>query len=417
MDAKREDLDALDLLVMEALTTARRTATTVTLAATVWTGPGTWSDGPINLVQSIVESLGERGLLTYAVPTRERAHVRPYRGMFKDIRLTPKGWTLMGYPVLHYQVGTHLATSMRLDKHGDRTNFRKHNTYAEGGPIEVDDFPTHRATYPHHIHMYGDSDMTVQATPPTRQYIKVTPEMEAHVIATRAKYPTESYDSIAETCALPKRTIEYILTDLPRLRRMNDGEVKAQGTLKQRILWTLDVLPVEDVRAFRRILGRLDTDHDIVHVLHDLHKQGWVDFDESTAGKSPTNIHMTARGKGQGLPKVERETETVVEENPLRLDNLDGTTGVTVTDLGRGATLYEPNYPLLDELLAREGKRIAGDNKSFKYMEAADLIRDEDPETAALLDEKAKANDIPFPSPVEAEYLRYVAAHTKETAE
>jgi hypothetical protein len=65
-------------------------------------------------------------------------------------------------------------------------------------------------------------------------------------------------------------------------------------------------------------------------------------------------------------------------------------------------------YPLLDALIEREGKRLSEDNKAFKYLEAAEAIKDIDPEAYSMLVTKAESN-IPFPSPIEAEYLRFAS--------
>ena len=70
-------------------------------------------------------------------------------------------------------------------------------------------------------------------------------------------------------------------------------------------------------------------------------------------------------------------------------------------------------YPLLDALLDRERTRLEGDSKGMAFVVAAEAIQDIDPETAKELMQKAKQYDVPFPSPIEQEYIRYVAAHPK----
>jgi hypothetical protein len=404
---------------MEALTSSRTTASTVTLAATMWQGYG---DGlgadPVGLVEYIVRGLADRGLLTF----RESKGLRgepgnAYNGLPHTIRLTREGWTLAGYPNLTVQVGTRMSSGQMLEQKGDRTNHRTHRSRAEGGDIETLTFPAHRAKYPDHIHplMNGDTVSTtpnhvapsprlapVDADEPSRGYIRVTPELEARVIAYRTRFPTIGYAELGEMLDLPHRTVAYVLTDLPRLRAVN-GEGK-EGSLKQRILWTLDALDMDNVRELRRVLGRADTDHDIVHVLHSLHKEGKVDFIEKGASKEPINIHLTKRGRGEGLPKSVKDevvAATATAEEP-------------VAEQAEAEAVAEPQpsdieFPLLDALLDREKERLDADGKMFRYMEAADLIRANDPETAAILDTKAQQNDVPLPSPIEAEYLRYVA--------
>ena len=409
------DLTSLDLRCMEALTTTRTSASVVTVAATMWEG---WADAdmhsdPVGLVQMVVEGLAERGLLTYRLHERGSIGLepRPWAGLAHTIRLSKDGWTLMGYPNVSVQVGTRMSSGQMLEEKGDRTNHRTHRSRAEGGAIETLPWPEHRAKYPTHTHplMTEENDMTSQpivgSVAPSRGYIKVTPDLEARVIAYRTRFPLVDYAELSNMLDIPTRTIQYILTELPRLRAAN-GEGK-EGTLKQRILWTLDALDMDNVAELRRVLGRADTDHDIVHVLHSLHKEGKVDFKEKGASKEPINIHLTARGRGAGLPKAVKDE---VDATPnLNAHGVDMTQPMKV--VARDFPEPEPvtaTFPLLDALLDREQKRQAEDNAAFKYLEAAEAIKDVDPEMYSALVSKADTS-IPFPSPIEAEYLRYVA--------
>jgi len=420
-----DDLSSLDLMVMEALTRSRTTISVVALAATLWNPDGgvTMGADPVGLVEYIITDLGARGLLTYRLEPRKTGVSNPYAGLPHTIRLTQDGWTLMGYPHAAVQVNTRLSTRQHLDQHGDRTNFRKHSDTAEGvGPIETLPWPEHRAVYPTHHHpMMEDSDMGMKATASpklaptdddaaTRGYIRITPELEARVIAYRTRFPLVDYAELGRMCDLPQRTIAYILTDLPRLRATNDADGRA-GTIKQRILWTLDALPMNDVPELRRVLGRADTEHDIVHALHDLHKQGKVDFKEVGAHKQPEDIHLTARGRGEGLPKVVKDRiHDDFKDKVVAPDEQDALVSAFAdADPDPEPVTKASPFPLLDALLAREQERQAQDNAGFKYLEAAEAIKDIDPVMYSQLVEKA-SSDIPFPSPIEAEYLRYVAA-------
>ena len=60
---------------------------------------------------------------------------------------------------------------------------------------------------------------------------------------------------------------------------------------------------------------------------------------------------------------------------------------------------------MLEALRAREAKRQLGDETALAYIAAAEALQKVDPETAAKLLEKAKANDVEYPSPTESEYL------------
>ena len=412
------DLTSLDLRCMEALTTTRTSASVVTVAATMWEG---WADAdmhsdPVGLVQLVVEGLAERGLVTYRVHERGAysTEPRPWAGLAHTIRLSKDGWTLMGYPNVSVQVGTRMYSGQMLEEKGDRTNHRTHRSRAEGGDIETLPWPEHRAKYPDHTHplMTEENDMTtpiVGSVAPSRGYIKVTPDLEARVIAYRTRFPLVDYKELSDMLDIPVRTIQYVLTELPRLRAAN-GEGK-EGTLKQRILWTLDALDMDNVAELRRVLGRADTDHDIVHVLHSLHKEGKVDFKEKGASKEPINIHLTARGRGAGLPKVVKaeigDAPEALLDAPMEVISREEDDRRTNAEAKVKAE--ESPFPLLDALLDREQKRQAEDNAAFKYLEAAEAIKDVDPEMYSALVSKADTS-IPFPSPIEAEYLKYVAA-------
>jgi hypothetical protein len=153
-----------------------------------------------------------------------------------------------------------------------------------------------------------------------------------------------------------------------------------------------------------------DTEHDVMHVLHSLHTQGRIDFDERGNGMGTAtvvNIRLPKKGKPKSLPMPTMKDvrpEATTEEEPLL-----PTPSAPEPDKGEG-------YPLLDALLEREYKRLDLDAKAMAYITAAEAIEYIDPEAAAALMAKAEAHSFTFPSPIEQEYLRYVANHTdKET--
>jgi hypothetical protein len=246
------------------------------------------------------------------------------------------------------------------------------------------------------------------APDPKRGYVKVTSEMEMQVVAYKTLHPLDSYAAMSEELDLPKRTIEYILIDLPRLRRIYKPD-EVETTTKQRILAALSAIGVFDnVTELRRVLGRSDDNHNLVHLLHSLHKEGKVEFRESN-GKEPTAIRLTARGKGQGLKK---NGEPTAQEE---------TTAMTAQPEVQASFDIEPEdatqaYPLLDALLLREKERLEKDGKAMAYVNAAEaLASTDDREMYDMLMAKAAEFDVVYPSPIEAEYLRWVANHAKET--
>jgi hypothetical protein len=177
----------------------------------------------------------------------------------------------------------------------------------------------------------------------------------------------------------------------------------AATSLKQRILdFVTDSHPVaiDTVKELRAVLGMADTEHDIVHVLHSLHTQGKVDFDERGNGMGTATYHNIRLHKKGAKPKPTDIVNAGIpfDEPPAPEPDL--------------AQPGEPEgYPLLDDLLARERNRLDADNRAMRYMEAAEVLRDIDPESYDSLMERAAKNNVPFPSPLEQEYLRYVASN------
>jgi hypothetical protein len=291
---------------------------------------------------------------------------------------------------------------------------------------------------------YAGDNQVLEDDDMPRTYNRVTPDMQASVIAARERLGPVSYADIAERTGVNERTVKYILVDLPRLRRVNSGERKAEGSLKERIMHTIrEMGEVKDVAELRRILGMADTDHDIMHVLHSLHTQGKLDFTERGNGMgtaTAVNIHLPRKGKRNGvapLPVITKDQEAAIinaKHQPFSanhavmltgIDRASGTVEVTdpVADGPEATTQETPQpapsapepesegYPLLTELLDRERTRADADAKALRYVEAAEVLRDIDPESYRSLMDRAAANDVPFPSPLEREYLRYVAAH------
>jgi alkylated DNA nucleotide flippase Atl1 len=300
--------------------------------------------------------------------------------------------------------------------------------------------------------MYGEPLTMANQSAQARGYTRVTADIQASILAARDRLGATSYADIAEYTGLPERTVKYVLVDLPRLRRIQAGEGKTQGSLKERVMTAVKAIgPIKDVGELRRIVGMADTEHDVMHVLHSLHTQGRIDFTERGNGMGKAtvvDIHVPKKG----AKRVDRETyealpETVrdrlpeaVQPDGERIDaNLDRmrdrlrdperavAVGLEQMEAGSEATTEaapqsttppsapgpeREGYPLLDALLERERTRLDGDSKGMAFVVAAEAIQDIDPDTARTLMEKAKAYDVPFPSPIEQEYIRYVAEHS-----
>jgi hypothetical protein len=447
-----DGLTQLDRDVLRVLSEAHVTTSVMTLAADLWrTSPDWLADDLTPLLAFLLEGLSTRGLVRYVLAPVRGGGAMPDANDANDteaepmppslheqpvgIRLTPLGWEAMGYPRVTTEVGTP-ARHYGDHRHGDRTDYRNHGYQAEGGSVEKDDFLTHRLRYPHHIHpLMEDIPMTTEQG---RTYLKVTGEMEARVLAYRERLGTTSYADIAEAADLPERTIKYILTDLPRLRRVNDGEFATKGSLRERILWLLEEIDVKSAAELRRILGMADTPHDVVHVLHGLRQQGKVTFDERVKGE-PTNISLTRGGNKLGRKGGGFTVQAVAD---AELDAVEKTEGAHTVKPKPGTNGVEPfvaqrvhesvadevpvqptpeaafaaveTYPLLDELRVREVERRERDAKAMAYVAAAEAVKDVDRVMHDDLMAKADAFNVAFPSPIESEYLRFAEAHRDE---
>jgi hypothetical protein len=393
----------------------------VTLAADLWRTTSDWQAFDIlPLVAWVLDGLNQKGLVLYRetpMSLADRPGGRAYPAstlMPTAIRLSPDGWAAVGYPRVTVEVGS-------LDRHrapgraGDYTDYRHHHATALGGPITKEDFATHRALFPTHIHMYYEGDTVVSDT---RAYTRVTPEVEASIIFARNELGVGgSHSDIAQYTGLPERTVRYVLTELPRLRRLHDGAEHSELSLKERIVVVLRELPeVKDAPDLVRVLGRGDSQHDVVHVLHSLHTQGKVDFKEGPRADSPQRIRLTKQGRGLAKDKPEVRDigngTVVLPADPITPQQEVGEYIASIDpELAQVAGLVPYTYPLLDALLERERGRMDSDIKAMKYVEAAEAIEQVDPDMARDLMAKAEALSAVMPSPIEREYLIYVSQH------
>jgi hypothetical protein len=152
-----------------------------------------------------------------------------------------------------------------------------------------------------------------------------------------------------------------------------------------------------------------DDEHSVMHVLHSLHTQGRIDFTERGNGMG------TATCVNIRLPKKGSKRDIVNAGIPFDQPEANGPEATT-----EQAPQHTPpsapesesaGYPLLDALLDRERNRQESDNKAMAYITAADMLLGVDEEARLALLEKAAAFDVTFPSPLEQEYIRYVASH------
>jgi len=270
-----------------------------------------------------------------------------------------------------------------------------------------------------------------------RPYTRVTPEIESRVLAAREILGPVSYTDIAERADLPERTVKYVLVELPRLRRIHNGEGKVEGSLRRRILNCItDVGMFKDVGDLRRALGMADDEHNVLHVLHALHAAGKVEFTERGNGMGTAtviNIRLPKKtGKKNGLhPAIADAVASVALDHDPKMETQSAPMPVIsrqeyeqelsaqAKDIESEATaplasapgLDDAAYPLLTDLLERERKRTTDDPKALAYITAADALRGIDDAAADALLEKALEFSVTYPSPLELEYVRYAEAH------
>jgi hypothetical protein len=234
-----------------------------------------------------------------------------------------------------------------------------------------------------------------------RQYIKITPIMEAQVLRVRQVLGVAAtHAAVAEQVGLPERTVRYILTELPRLRRDEIGDAEVAKSLKERVYdWVREIGEIKDVGELRRLLGMADPEHDVVHVLHSLHTQGRIDFDERGNGQGTAtyvNIRLPKKGS-KSRPQSEPAAPPVEESVPAVPSQPEPSQPESVV----------AGYPLLDALRERETQRLAADAKAMGYLTAAEALAQIDPDESARLMKRIDDLAVTFPSPLEREYLRY----------
>ena len=322
-DLSQPELDVLQQLVQT------RTTNVVVLAGDLWRTTPDWKAfDPYPLITYVLDSLSSRGLVTFRIQVGPSVPFQRNFDLPFAIHLTPKGWELMGYGHKTVEVGSSGRHQRESAHPGDMTDYVNLAGHTYGGAIETDTFPEHRARYPRHIHMYGEQlpmanqsaaakrtrrladprimDATNEAG--ERGYVRVTPDMEAEVISARDRLGAVGYADVAADTGIPERTIKYILVDLPRLRRVKAGEDEAEGSLKGRIYEAVKVLGhIKDVAEVRRIVGMADSDHDVMHVLHSLHTQGRIDFDDRGNGIGTATV-VNIRTPNKLAKRVSRET-------------------------------------------------------------------------------------------------------------
>jgi hypothetical protein len=395
-------LTDVERAVLAVLAEGRTTSSVVRLAADLYgrseSDRFTYGD-PIGFVSLVLEDLNAQGLVKYRVPRPDEETAPGWGGLPYHIRLTPKGWAEAGYPHIIIEVGrSSITSSMREVSVLDRTDYRTHDTTAEGGPIDRHMYWACPTLYP----PKKESSMVDQELVlPTRDelrraYIRVTPEMEERVIASYGR--TGSYEKTAKETNLDQRRVRYIVNDRPRLKRDS-------SSLKERVLALItEKGPYVDVLALHRDIPGAHGLHNLVHILHSLHKGQLIDFrtERSATGGGTNYLAIRVRAKQAGTNGRELAPTSSVEAE------------LAPTSEASDLTVELPeNFPELNRLLAYAEQTASARAKADQYLAAAERLSDVDPAMADILIAKATAIDTAILSPVESEYLAYAKAHPR----
>lgn len=387
--------------VLAVLTEGRTTSSVVRLSADLYGRDGndqrfTFGD-PIGFTTWLLKELNQQGFVTYRLPTSNHdENTAPgFAGLPYYIRLTRKGWEAMGYAHYSIEVGTRDA-GQREVRGLDRTEYRTHQVIAEGDTPEhhwwwqcPTLFPPPKQKEP----LVAEQELILPEM--TRQYIKVTPEMEARVIASYSR--TGSYDKTAAETNVDARRVRYIVNDRPRLKRDS-------SSLKERALELIKANgPYVDVMALHRDMPGPHGLHNLVHILHSLNKAQLIEFRLDKSKSSGTNyLNIRARGTDMSTNAMQDGTS---QNSP---DELAPTELAPTSDVGP-----TEDFPELDKLMKASAESREGREKAGKYIAAAENIADVDPDMAERLLAKAADIDGPTLTMVEQEYLRYAKTYPR----
>lgn len=149
------DLTTIERDVLEALCAARVTRSSVMLAEELWSRPRSSlvDADPFGLLVVTLESLNERGLVTYVL--------RGVHGTVPlDVRVTPEGYQACGYSTTSHEVGRgghlHHAVDDGARHPGDGTDFRNYQSHTVGGAIERMPLAEHVVRYPEHAYRHRE---------------------------------------------------------------------------------------------------------------------------------------------------------------------------------------------------------------------------------------------------------------------
>lgn len=144
-----------------------------------------------------------------------------------------------------------------------------------------------------------------------------------------------------------------------------------------------------------------------------LHYGSYVKVSEVTGLSTNRVRHLIglARDRREVSPSLRMRKHAVSRTNG-HVDVTKPEFQVEVEEFEKTIVRPSDEYPLLDALLARKEAIVDAQTKAKRYMEAANLLADDDEDTALLLMEKSREvfNSVDL-TDIEDEYLRYAAQH------
>jgi hypothetical protein len=385
--------------VLSVLAEGTVTRSVVRLSADLYgrkdTDEGFTFGDPIGFSIWVLEHLNAEGYVTYRIPTRAYIEDVPgFAGLPYDIRLTAKGWAVMGHAHYVIEVGTK-GTHFREVRGGDPTDYRNHQYIADGGPIERHPWWQCPTLFPPPKPKEASPVTEMNLSP--RTYIKVTPEMEERVVNSYAR--TGSYDKTSAETNVDPRRVRYIVNDRPRLKRDS-------SSLKERALALIQANgPYVDVMALHRDMPGPHGLHNLVHILHSLHKAQLIDF-RLDKSKSSGGNYLNIRAR-------DMSSDTDGTDMSVDATQVGTTNGADTQELAPTSDVGPSSFPELDRLQRLAKETAEGRAKAAQYIAAAENLADVDPEMADRLLAKAADIDGPSLSPVEGEYLAYSLAYPR----
>lgn len=434
--------------VLDEVCQGRETLSAVTLAlALVDRGRLSENGDPVGLVSTVIEELGEAGLVKYRL--RHEGSNIPLH-----IRATPSGFKVAGYERETKEVGSPSA-KWGVPRQKGPTDFRSQPQTTWGGEVERMSLADHLDVYPEHVTIhphpwecgpYLGEPMSNSPEAMARRKKARTDRIVQAIVALGDK---ATFNRLVEALDVSRSVVSRYLDDARSeglVERI--GEANANGTYwrltqyqipdegeshRQAILRVLRGGPVADDHSLMAMIASINPTwrrlgaHSLDHQLFSMEKLGLIDMDVKRAGsvQQITNIRL-------GRIRKER-TDQATLASPIRLF-ADGETVDEVKHLPRLPIMPAPEpltdseweairtdpietsggdpivnrFPILNSLLERASRRDETSRRVDAYLAAASALdgvaQEESDRLMALasdLDDRLTLTD------VEAEYLRF----------